>query len=130
MSFSLGADALSYAARQVVVRLDVAPESYDQRESSSCPEPDPDRSEVLPDSLFLPPENSLTGTTKRFPVSIASPIPKLPIHLSQLLQHLDALDCGSGDVEQVKRSLRPATEHDRARLLLVAGVTPATLKAP
>ena len=33
MSFSLGADALSYDARQVAARLDVVRESYDRRES-------------------------------------------------------------------------------------------------
>jgi hypothetical protein len=32
MSFSLGADALSYDARQVAARLDVVRESYDRRE--------------------------------------------------------------------------------------------------
>jgi hypothetical protein len=32
MSFSLGADALSYDARQVADRLDVVRDSYDRRE--------------------------------------------------------------------------------------------------
>jgi len=32
MSFSLGADALSYGARQIAARLDVVRESYNRRE--------------------------------------------------------------------------------------------------
>jgi hypothetical protein len=52
MSFSLGADVLSNAARQVAAHLDLVRESYDRRESWSCPDPDRLR-EVFPNSIEI-----------------------------------------------------------------------------
>jgi hypothetical protein len=68
MIFSLGADTLSYGARQVAVRFRAVREFYGRQKPRNRREADRDRpTEAVPNSLLHPPTAS---TTKGFPLAI------------------------------------------------------------